>query len=169
MKSAVLYAGTSPTLVYNWLSRARDIRPADGEYFREDIPESERPYVDFLEAVTQAEGMAEVELVTIVRAAARTNWQCAVTMLARRFPHWRETQRLEVSESAEETDTMQMLQQRPEMVAQLAALAHQLEDARQSRQVVEAEVVEDRPETVDWTTARRRLRRRQRAPRVPRP
>jgi hypothetical protein len=143
VKASCGFAGVSYQAMYAWLARAREVRPPDGVYDRDDIPESELVYVDFLEAVQQAEAMSEVELVTLVRSAARTNWQAAVTMLSRRFPHWRETTRLEVEVSHEESEAMQLLQTDPALVAQLAQIAHGLEDARARQQVIEAQAIED--------------------------
>jgi hypothetical protein len=129
--AAAGFAGLSKQAIYQWIARGRESRPPR-EFDRHDIDPAELPYVDFVTQLSQAESMAEVELVTLVRSAARENWQAAVTMLGRRFPHWRESTKLEVEARSADEDTIAAMQQSPALVAQLASLAHQIEDARSS-------------------------------------
>lgn len=51
----------------------------------------------FAEQVDEAEGEAQVQLVTIVRQAARTNWRAALELLGRRWPEtWGRHERVDV-------------------------------------------------------------------------
>jgi hypothetical protein len=145
--AAAGYAGISKSAVYTWIARGRESRPR-GEFDRADIDPVELPYVDFVMQLSQAEASAEVELVTLVRSAARENWQAAVQMLGRRFPQWRESAKLEVEARSADDETIAALQGSPALVAQLASLAHEIEDARSGAQA-EAVMAELGPADVE--------------------
>jgi len=86
------YAGVSRTTGWSWMQRGRDAI-AMAEEHDIDVPESERPYVEFLNDVTAARAHAEVRLVTAVASAALQDkeWRAAIEILKRGFrENWRE-------------------------------------------------------------------------------
>lgn len=86
------YAGVSQRVGYNWIERAKDAL-AQAEEHNTPIPTSEQPYVQFLQAVTQARAQAEIRLVSSVARAALQDkeWRAAVEILKRGFrENWRD-------------------------------------------------------------------------------
>lgn len=69
---AARYAGINNKTFYNWLRWGEKAK--------------EGPYWEFFHAIKDAEGYAEVVAVAQVRAAAKDNWQAAMTWLERKFP-----------------------------------------------------------------------------------
>ena len=64
-------AGITERTYYNWLRRGED---------------GEEPFFQFFQAVKRAEAQGKERLVRIVRLAAKTSWQAAMTILERRHP-----------------------------------------------------------------------------------
>ncbi|WP_116996313.1 hypothetical protein [Desertimonas flava] len=130
LNAAAEYARLNKSTVTNWLARGREHRP-DVDYDRTDIDVEHRPYVDFLEAVRNADGSYEVELTGLTLKAAREDPKFALQVLSRRYPHWRESSKLELASGPAEEETADPLEQmaeHPAMIAQLAKLSHDLED-----------------------------------------
>jgi hypothetical protein len=65
-------ANIAPSTYYLWLERGKN---------------GEQPFLEFLEAVREAEAQAELEAVTVIRGAARAgDWRAAQSYLERRHP-----------------------------------------------------------------------------------
>lgn len=90
-RTVIAYLGISESAYYNWLDRGeREIArlqavEANGGGDPEPA-ESERPYVELVEAVKKASALGEMSAVTAVRSAFRQDWKAAMTFLERRFP-----------------------------------------------------------------------------------
>ena len=97
-KVAAEAAGITEACYYAWLKRGQTELDRVAEGSGRKIKEAERPYVEFLESVTRAQGTGEVSAVqTIEKAAKAGDWKAAAWMLERRFSaRWANTQRLEV-------------------------------------------------------------------------
>lgn len=90
-------AGVTRVTVYNWLKRGR----------AEDAPDE---FAQFAADVTEAQAVAEVHLVRIMRQAATDggpgDWRAAAWLLARRHPErWSEKRQLEVSTAEKPSST----------------------------------------------------------------
>jgi len=87
------YAGISRAAGWKWLARGKDAI-ARAEEHETPVPEGERIYVEFVEAVMEARAQAEVRLVTsVVRAGTGENadWRAAIEILRRGFKeNWRD-------------------------------------------------------------------------------
>jgi len=76
-------AGVGATTFYTWKARGQR--------------EERGPYRELWEALKRAEAESELTLLAIVRKAAQTQWQAAMTILERRFPErWGRRDRLNV-------------------------------------------------------------------------
>jgi transposase len=90
-------AGITRATVHNWLKRGR----------AEDAPDE---FAQFAADVTEAQAVAEVHLVRIMRQAASDggpgDWRAAAWLLARRHPErWSEKRQLEVSTAERPSST----------------------------------------------------------------
>ena len=96
VEHAASYAGISRASLYNWLKKgdaARDKREAG-----ETLDEAEERYARFAEEVDNARATAIVRNVSIIQAAAQTNWQAAGWWLERTAPqHFSRQVRTELS------------------------------------------------------------------------
>lgn len=126
--AAFQQAGLSRQTGDVWMARGREHRPAD-VYDRTVIPPEHLPYVHFVGAIEQRDSEFEVELTRWVYEACEEDKKFALVVLARKFPHWREQSRLDIAVDAE-ADPLHGLRDHPGVTARLAALAHELEDAR---------------------------------------
>lgn len=84
LKTAAQFAGVGQSTLMGWLARGRAaaaLAETGGE-----VPESEERYLAFLEAVTQAETVAEVSAVANWRRAFTDDWRAARDYLARKRP-----------------------------------------------------------------------------------
>jgi len=122
LEAAAEYAGIGRSTLFLWLARARreaerrvaiasegtgdeavDVRATDPETF-----DAEQPYVDFLDAVHQAEAEAHVYAVTVVRDSMRSSdpnvrLRAALAFVERKYPRlWSRAERSEVSVSSEQ-------------------------------------------------------------------
>jgi hypothetical protein len=95
--SAAAYAKTTGSSVYRWREAGRMFMADMDLRDRLDLDLGERVFVDFASRMDEVLGTFEVEMATIVRNGARDNPQLALTVLGRRFPHWREQKAVEVS------------------------------------------------------------------------
>lgn len=75
--------GISIGSYFAWLKRAEEALAAAGE--DGEVAEGEKIYVEFLEAIKQAEAEAERNAVAHIQKAAPDNWPAAMTYLERRF------------------------------------------------------------------------------------
>lgn len=143
INAAATYAGLSRSTVFGWLARGRAALPDTDTWTREDIPPTERVYVDFLIAVHTADGSLEVELTGLVLQGARSDPGMALKMLGRKWPHWREgvvlSHGLEDPDAAD--DPLDGVLDDPRVAASLVELSHRLQDAESSAGVVEGVVV----------------------------
>lgn len=95
------YARVHRTSIIKWEKRGRTVyetwlNPETGELDRSQVPDEDKPYVDFVIAVGHAEDSSEVDLVTLWRSAATEDWRAAKELLARRHrARWGDVQRLE--------------------------------------------------------------------------
>lgn len=77
-------SGISEAAFYAWMDRGRGAeRDDDGNLLNPD----DLPYVEFQEAVKEAEAAAEVQSVALIRQAANNGtWQAAAWYLERKYP-----------------------------------------------------------------------------------
>jgi hypothetical protein len=91
--------GIGESTYFQWTKRGREAEwNPDGTLVNQD----DRPYVEFAEAVKEAEAAAEVQSVGVIRQAGQTTWQAAAWYLERKYPdRWarKDTLRQEVSGS----------------------------------------------------------------------
>jgi hypothetical protein len=89
--AAAVFAGISESTYYAWLERGRSVLESS------PVPAAERPYLEFLQAVTRASAEAEVEAVALIRKAARDgDYLAALRFLERRYPErWGNRRRVE--------------------------------------------------------------------------
>ena len=71
--TAAALAGIGESTLYSWIATANQPNPS-------------HEYIDFLEAIKQAEREGEDELVGLIRAAANRTWQAGAWLLERRYP-----------------------------------------------------------------------------------
>lgn len=90
---AAAAAGISRTTVFNWAKRGDDAlalaqeHTEDGEQVKvEDVPEKDRPYVDFVNALEEAEAQAEQWHVRNLKTHAEKDPKVSQWFLARRWP-----------------------------------------------------------------------------------
>lgn len=85
---AAQYGGVTYNTFNEWRKRAvAELDRADSARKHTEVRESERPYVEFYEAVQKAEADAVVGwLAKIEKAASDGNWQAAAWKLERRYP-----------------------------------------------------------------------------------
>lgn len=90
---AARIAGISRTVVFNWANRGEDALAAALEKVEHGdqlqvshVPEAERPYVDFVNALEEAEAAAEVWHVRNLRRHAEKDPRVSQWFLARRWP-----------------------------------------------------------------------------------
>lgn len=102
IRTAAGWANVGESSVYAWLDRGRnaitagaanevwivDPEDPDGDHILSDdgIPDRERRYVDFVEAMDKAEIEAEIRMATQWSMAAAKDWRAAKEFLARRYP-----------------------------------------------------------------------------------
>lgn len=83
-------AGISYNSFNNWMNRGKaEIERRQSPRVKEGTEQwqAEQPFVEFLEEVKRAEGLAVIGwLATIQRAAVSGNWQAAAWKLERRYP-----------------------------------------------------------------------------------
>lgn len=91
------FAGISAAVVHKWLRRAKAVLPKAVEWHRKQVPEDDRPFVDFRQAMIQAEAAWEVEAVGRWTRAGNEHWQAVRDQLSRRSPRWAERIRHEHS------------------------------------------------------------------------
>lgn len=139
--AAMQRAGLARTTGDVWMARGREHRPVD-DYDRTAIPPEHLPYVQFVCAIEQRDSAFEVELTRWVYEACEEDKKFALTVLGRKYPHWREQSRLDIG-PAEETDPLHGLRDHPGVTARLAALAHELEDARFNPAAITQAATED--------------------------
>jgi hypothetical protein len=98
IETAVAYAGINKDTFYAWLRRgAAELDRANGNG-RNRVRIAEQPYIEFSDAVIQAQ--AETEMIDIVRIglAGREDWKAAAWRLARKFPErWGRRDALELT------------------------------------------------------------------------
>jgi hypothetical protein len=94
---AATACGIGESTFYQWTKRGREAEwNDDGTLANQD----DRPYVEFAEAVKEAEAAAEVQSVGTIRQAGQQSWQAAAWYLERKYPdRWarKDTLRQEVS------------------------------------------------------------------------
>lgn len=79
-------AGISVSTLHNWLERGR----------KGGNRKTERPYVEFLEAIKKAEAAAEASRIKLITNAAIEDWKAAAWYLERRFPdRWGRRERVQ--------------------------------------------------------------------------
>lgn len=72
LEAAAAHAGVSAATFHAWRAKGRKAKAGI--------------YREFLDATKSAEGVGEASLALIVRQAAMTSWQAAMTMMERRWP-----------------------------------------------------------------------------------
>jgi len=85
INSACRAGGIDPVTYYSWLKR--------GE-------EGEEPFVNFLNAVKEAQAVAEEKALRVISEAQLETWQAAAWLLERRYPEdWARRQRMDIGTS----------------------------------------------------------------------
>ncbi len=89
VQTAITAAGVPRGTYYGWIRQGR--LAAAKQDAGEQLSESEQEYLDFFEAIPQAEAEAEVRLVTMISKAAANDWRAAEKLLSRRWAgRWKE-------------------------------------------------------------------------------
>ena len=86
IETAAAYAGINKSTLYDWLKRGEREKQRVAQNPRYNIRKSEKPYVEFSNAVEKALAEAEVRDVAIIAKAAEDQWQAAAWRLERKFP-----------------------------------------------------------------------------------
>lgn len=86
METAAAYAGINKSTLYDWLKRGEREKQRMGKNPRYRIRKSEKPYVEFSDAVEKALAEAEMRDVLLIGKAAEEQWQAAAWRLERKFP-----------------------------------------------------------------------------------
>lgn len=128
-KAAAERAGISASTLGSWVARGKEHWPDDGLVKSSQVPREHRPYVAFVKALQERTAGAEVELTNLAMQAAREDKKFALTLLKSRYPHWRDSTRIEMS-STDIDDPVALLRNNPAIIAKLAELAHDIEDAQ---------------------------------------
>lgn len=93
-------AGLSADTGYIWVARGREHMPSS-EFDLTAIPREHLPYVQFLRAAERKDAEFEIELTDVVTKHALRNAPFALTVLARRYSHWRDKNRAVVPADGE--------------------------------------------------------------------
>lgn len=86
IETAAAYAGINKSTLYDWLKRGEREKQRVAKNPRYKIRKSEKPYVEFSNAVEKALAEAEIRDVAIIAKAAEEQWQAAAWRLERKFP-----------------------------------------------------------------------------------
>ena len=86
IETASAYAGINKSTLYDWLKRGEREKQRVAQNHRYKIRKSEKPYVEFSNAVEKALAEAEVRDVAIIGKASEEQWQAAAWRLERKFP-----------------------------------------------------------------------------------
>ena len=86
IETACAYVGINKSTFYEWLKRGAREKDRVAKNPRAKVRKSEKPYVDFHNAVEKALAQAEIRDVAIIGKAAEENWQAAAWRLERKFP-----------------------------------------------------------------------------------
>lgn len=86
IETAAAYAGISKSTLYEWLKRGERENQRVAKNPRYRIKKSEKPYVEFSNAIEKALAEAEIRDVAIIGKAAEEQWQAAAWRLERKFP-----------------------------------------------------------------------------------
>ena len=86
IETAAAYAGINKSTLYDWLKRGEREKQRVEKNPRYRIRKSEKPYVEFSDAVEKALAEAEVRDVLLIGKAAEEQWQAAAWRLERKFP-----------------------------------------------------------------------------------
>ena len=86
IETAAAYAGINKSTLYDWLRRGEREKQRVEKNPRYRIRKSEKPYVEFSDAVEKALAEAEVRDVLLISKAAEEQWQAAAWRLERKFP-----------------------------------------------------------------------------------
>lgn len=101
IETAAAYAGIDKSTLYDWLKRGEREKQRVAQNPRYNIRKSEKPYVEFSNAVEKALAEAEVRDVAIIAKAAEEQWQAAAWRLERKFPDRWGRKRLDIEHSGE--------------------------------------------------------------------
>lgn len=98
IETAAAYAGVNKSTLYEWLKRGEREKQRVAENSRYRIRKSEKPYVEFSNAVEKALAEAEIRDVAIIAKAAQEQWQAAAWRLERKFPdRWGRKDKVDLS------------------------------------------------------------------------
>ena len=98
IETAAAYAGVNKSTLYEWLKRGEREKQRVAENSRYGIRKSEKPYVEFSNAVEKALAEAEIRDVAIIAKAAKEQWQAAAWRLERKFPdRWGRKDKVDLS------------------------------------------------------------------------
>jgi len=74
------YAGIANRTYYSWIERGHAAEKLD------PVPALEQPYLQFMQAVKEAETKSHMRAVALVQMAMGSDWKAAMTYLERKFP-----------------------------------------------------------------------------------
>ena len=86
IETACAYVGINKSTFYDWLKRGAREKDRIAKNPRAKVRKSEKPFVDFSNAIEKALAHAEIRDVAIIGKAAEENWQAAAWRLERKFP-----------------------------------------------------------------------------------
>lgn len=86
IETACAYVGINKSTFYDWLKRGAREKDRLAKNPRAKVRKSEKPFVDFSNAIEKALAHAEIRDVAIIGKAAEENWQAAAWRLERKFP-----------------------------------------------------------------------------------
>ena len=103
LEGAAAYGGIHYDTMNEWRKRGQAEIDRIGEDKRRKIRESEKPYVEFSEAIKRAIDESEAALITDIRAAGRKQWQANAWIAERRWPkRWSKIERHQIEEKSEQ-------------------------------------------------------------------
>lgn len=85
LETAAEYGGVCKVTFYEWMKRGKKEKERLAEDGRKKVRQSERDFVNFLNAVTRARAEAEVRNVTIIQKAAQEDWRASAWYLEQSF------------------------------------------------------------------------------------
>lgn len=98
VETAVVYAGINKDTFYAWLRRGAAELERVNRNARNRVRIAEQPYIEFSDAVMQAQAETEMIDITRVGLAGREDWRAAAWRLERKFPdRWGRRDALELT------------------------------------------------------------------------
>lgn len=98
VETVCAYVGIYKDTFYNWMRRGAKEKERVMKNPKARIRKDEQKYVEFSDAIKEAEASAEMRDVTLIAKAAEDQWQASAWRLERKFPQrWGRKEQLEHS------------------------------------------------------------------------